>query len=66
MAEQDLSTTINDAAQKPAEARGDSASVRAHSLPDLIAADKYLAEKSAAQSRGLGLRFGRIIPPGTD
>jgi hypothetical protein len=62
----DLSETIATAAQKPAEARGDSSSFRQHSLPDQIAADKYLAAKAGSKKKGFGLRFARIQPPGAE
>lgn len=61
----DLAESIATNAQKPAEARGDSASVRQHSLPDQIAADKYLAAKSGAKKKGFGLRFAKIDPGGS-
>ena len=38
---EDLENTIRDNAQGPAEARGDSASVKQHSLADQIGANRY-------------------------
>ena len=43
----DLSSSTASNAQGPAEARGDSGSVRQHRLRDLIDADRYLAAKDA-------------------
>jgi hypothetical protein len=39
--------------------------MKQHSLPDQIAADKYLAGKRAMASPGLGLKMAKIVPPGT-
>ena len=60
----DLSDTIRQNAQQPAEAQVDSTRARQHSLRDQIAADRYLAGKQAARSRRLPLRITRIVPPG--
>ena len=37
-----------------------------HPLPDQIAADRYLQSKKAAQGKGLGVKFTKLVPPGTD
>lgn len=63
----DLQDTISENAQGPAEARGDSGSMRQHSLPDQIAADKHLASKTAladSTKKTLGVRFVGLVPPG--
>ena len=62
----DLDDTIRENAQGPAEARGDSVSVRQHDLKDQIEADKYLAGKTAV-GRNPAKAFTRmkIVPPGT-
>lgn len=62
--EHDLTDAIVENASNPAEARGDAASVRQHSLPDQIAADKYLRAKQAQAAGGTGIKFMRVIPPG--
>lgn len=36
-----------------------------HSLPDLIAADRYLKGQAAARSPSRGLRFTKLVRPGT-
>lgn len=63
----DLEDTIRDAAAGPLKAATDAVSAENHPLPDLIAADKYLASKAAADNgRTRGLRFSKIVPPGAD
>lgn len=63
---EDLKDKIKENAEGPAEARGDSGSVRQHSLADQIEADKYLASKEAA-SKNPAKAFTRvkIVPSGT-
>lgn len=61
----DLEQSIRDNAQQPAKASGDAGSVEQHSLPDQITADRYLASKQAARSKRLGLRFNKVVPPGS-
>jgi hypothetical protein len=60
----DLSETIRQNAEGPAEATGDSGGMKQHSLSEQIAADKHLASKSAMSSGSLGLRMRKIVPPG--
>jgi len=60
----DLENTIRENAQGPAEAKDDAGSFKAHNLKDQIEADKYLSAKTAGQSRGLGIRIGKIRPSG--
>ncbi|GIW55547.1 MAG: hypothetical protein KatS3mg082_1951 [Nitrospiraceae bacterium] len=62
----DLDTAIHDNAQGPAKATGDSGSIEQHTLPDQIAADKYLASKEAAKSKRRGLVFNKLVPPGAE
>lgn len=59
-----LDNQIRENAQGPRRASGDSGSVEQHSLQDQMAADRYLASKEAAKRRGMGIRVGRMIPPG--
>ena len=67
MATTNLSDAIQTNAEGPAKASGDSGSMEQHSLPDQIAADKYLASKSAAATTGnsLGIRLTKLSPPGS-
>ena len=59
----DLEDTIQDNAQGPRKASGDSSSMEQHSLSDQIAADRYLNSKKATK-KGLGVRFSKLSPPG--
>ena len=60
----ELEQSIRESAQQPAKAAGDSGSVEQHSLSEQITADRYLASKSAARSKRLGLRLTHVVPPG--
>jgi hypothetical protein len=60
----DLKNSILENAQNPAKVTGDAGSVEQHRLSEQIAADKYLASKTATQSKGLGLKFTKLSPPG--
>jgi hypothetical protein len=62
----DLTQTISENAQAPAKASGDAGSMEQHSLPDQIAADRYLESKKAAKKKGLGIGLKKLVPPGTD
>jgi hypothetical protein len=62
----DLVDIIRENAQGPAKATGDSGSMEQHSLPDQIAADRYLQSKKANRSKGLGIGLKKLVPPGTD
>jgi len=62
---ENLDTQIRDNAAGPKKATGDSGSVEQHSLNDQIAADRYLASKKAAQSKGLGIRLSKLVPSGS-
>jgi hypothetical protein len=63
LAEQ-LTEQIRENASGPRRASGDSGSVDQHSLTQQIAADRYLASKDAAKRKGMGIRVGKMIPPG--
>ena len=63
---EDLSDTIEENANGPAKASGDAGSMEQHSLPDQIAADRYLESKKAARRKGLGIQLKKLVPPGTD
>ncbi len=62
----DLEDTIRENAGGPKRAKGDSTEMEQHSLPDQIAADRYLASKAAAKKQGLGIKITKLVPPGTD
>lgn len=62
----ELDNVIRENASGPKRASGDAGSVDQHSLADQIAADKYLAGKTAV-SKNPAKAFTRvkIVPPGT-
>ena len=62
----ELEDTIKENATGPKRAKGDSTEMEQHSLPDQIAADRYLASKNAAKKKGLGIKITKLVPPGTD
>lgn len=62
----DLDDTIEELAQKPQSATGaDGRSVTMPSIPDVIAAQKELAQKAGLKKAHRGLRFSKFVPPGT-
>ncbi len=63
MSDTDLQQSIQENAQGPKRASGDSGSVEQHSLTEQIEADRYLSSKEAAK-KGLGVRMTRVVPPG--
>jgi hypothetical protein len=62
---EEMTDIIKRNAEGPAEAHGDAGGMKQHSLPDQIAADKYLANKNSLSSGSMGLRKRKIVPPGT-
>lgn len=62
---EELEQIIRDNAQGPRRAQGDSGSVEQHPLPEQIAVDRYLATKAATRKRNRGLRFNKLVPPGS-
>ena len=67
MSSDEVSNKLAEAAVGPKRVRTDAGEVEAHDLVDIIEADKYLAAKAAAAgtNKHRGLRFNKIIPPGT-
>ena len=61
----ELDSTIQQNAQGPRQAMADGVNVQQHSLPDQIAADKYLASKRAGRSPAKALTRVKIVSPGT-
>ena len=61
---EELDEAIRTNAEGPKSASGDAGSMQQHSLPDQIAADRYLESKKAARSKGLGVRLTKVVPPG--
>ncbi len=62
----DLESAIRQNAQGPAKAAGDAGSVEQHRLSEQIEADRYLASKAAAGQKKRGLRFNKLVPPGSN
>ena len=61
----DLTNTIQQNAQGPRQAGVDGVNVQQHSLPDQIAADRYLAaKKAAATNPAKAFTRVKIVPPG--
>lgn len=63
----ELASKIDTVAQGPASVSTDAGTVTAQSIPDMIAADKYLASRQAVAGGNThrGLRFNKLIPPGS-
>lgn len=61
-----LNDAITENASGPAKASGDAGSIEQHKLSEQIAADKHLASKDAVNQKSRGLRFNRLVPPGTN
>jgi hypothetical protein len=61
--------TIEDAIREnvagPKRAQGDSGSVEQHSISEQIEADRYLASKDAVKNPTKGVRFTKLVPPGS-
>ncbi len=62
--EQAMEDNIRGNAAGPRSAEVDGQKVEQHSLPDLIAADEYLASKKAIKSRTSGLKFSKLSHSG--
>jgi len=60
-----LDSRISENASGPRKAAGDSHSMEQHSLPDQIAADRYLESKKASRSKGLGIKHVKLAPGGS-
>jgi hypothetical protein len=56
---------VETAMLEPKQAMADGVSTTAHSLPDLIQAEQYAAAKRAVNKPHRGLRFSKLVPPGT-
>ena len=61
----DLEEVIRENAQGPKRAQGDSGRIEQHSLSEQIEADRYLTTKRAMKQGNSGLRFNKLVPPGT-
>ena len=61
----ELRDKIAETATGPKRVRTDAGEVEAQDLASMIEADKYLSAKAASQTKSRGLRFNKLIPPGT-
>ena len=61
----ELGEAISNTAQNPARVRTDAGEVESQDLSKLIEADKYLKARDAAAKKTRGLRFNKIVPPGS-
>jgi len=61
----DLKDAISANAEGPKKAQNEMGSVEQHSLQEQIEADRYLAGKTAATTKRRGLRFTKLVPPGS-
>ena len=61
----ELRDKIAETATGPKRVRTDAGEVEAQDLTSMIEADKYLSAKAAAQTKTRGLRFNKLLPPGT-
>ena len=58
-------TTIEDAAEAPKKMKTGMGEVEEHPLPDLIAAHQYVQAQTAKTKPARGIRFTKLVPPGT-
>ncbi len=60
-----LDDAISENAAGPAKALVDGQSVEQHPLPQVIKADRYRESKKASRKPGIGIKFAKLVPPGT-
>lgn len=61
----EIRDAIESTAKGPKRVRTDAGEVESQDIEQQIAADKYLSARAAASQANRGLRFNRLIPPGT-
>ena len=61
----ELRDKIGEVASGPKRVRTDAGEVEAQDVSSMIEADKYLSAKLASGTKSRGLRFNKLIPPGT-
>lgn len=61
----DLTDAIEDVAQNPKKVTGDAGLMEEHSLPDLIAADRYGKAQAGADKPARGMRITKLVAPGS-
>ncbi len=65
MSEAGLENTIADNAAGPRKAGNETGNMEQHSIPDQIAADRYIESKKAVRQAGLGIKLTKLPPGGT-
>ena len=65
MSETGLENTIAENAAGPKRAGNETGSMEQHSIPDQIAADRYIESKKASRQAGLGIKLTKLSPGGT-
>jgi hypothetical protein len=60
-----LEQKIKDNASGPKSAESDGQKVEQHSIKEQIEADRYLNSKQAMKNKGMGIRIGKLVPPGS-
>ena len=61
----ELEQKIRDNASGPKSAESDGQRVEQHSIKDQIEADRYLNSKQAMKNKNMGVRIGKLVPPGS-
>lgn len=61
----ELDEVIQSVASGPKSVSTDGTTVQAQDIDSLIKADKHLANKKAIAKSNRGIRFNKIVPPGT-
>lgn len=61
----ELREAIESTATGPKRVRTDAGEVESQDISKQIEADKYLSAKAAAGTKSRGLRFNKLIPPGS-
>lgn len=62
---EELREAIEATATGPKRVRTDAGEVESQDVSKQIEADKYLAARAAASTKCRGLRFNKLIPPGS-
>lgn len=60
-----MSDELADRAKKPKKVTGDAGSVEQFPLDEQIEADRYERAEEEVQKPNRGLRFSKMVPPGT-
>ena len=61
----DLTEVLEDAMRQPKKAQVDDQIIEQHSLSDLIAMDKYIAQKKAQSLGRSGIKFAKMLAGGS-